>query len=184
MDTAIIAKAPVRRGLRRWAVLSTVRGQSATMRAPPAWLEDSPPGGAEPRCAMIRCWRRAKKSPSGGAGQGSDRSAGAHHRGEHLPQRRGTKAVAGRCPCNHNGFTILEECHHLYHGESGLRYHGSWCCRTARWTKLKRCAGLLPARRPAGDARADGRQEDRRENRRGGSYLRGRGKPSIICRLR
>lgn len=25
----------------------------------------------------------------------------------------------------HNGFTILEECHHLYHGESGLRYHGA-----------------------------------------------------------
>jgi glycerol dehydrogenase len=24
----------------------------------------------------------------------------------------------------HNGFTILEECHHLYHGESGFRYSG------------------------------------------------------------
>ncbi len=40
----------------------------------------------------------------------------------------------------HNGFTILEECHHLYHGEKvAFGTWRSWCCRTARWTRLKPC---------------------------------------------
>lgn len=40
----------------------------------------------------------------------------------------------------HNGFTILEECHHLYHGEKvAFGTWRSWCYRTARWTRLKRC---------------------------------------------
>lgn len=45
MDTAIIAKAPVRLLVSGMGdALSTVRGQKlATMRAPPAWPEDSPP---------------------------------------------------------------------------------------------------------------------------------------------
>ncbi len=41
----------------------------------------------------------------------------------------------------HNGFTILEECHHLYHGEKVA--FGTLAQltlpRTARWTRLKRC---------------------------------------------
>lgn len=40
----------------------------------------------------------------------------------------------------HNGFTILEECHHLYHGEkSPLVRWRNWCCKTARWKRSKPC---------------------------------------------
>lgn len=38
----------------------------------------------------------------------------------------------------HNGFTILEECHHLYHGEKvAFGTRRSWYCKTARWKRSK-----------------------------------------------
>lgn len=91
MDTAIIAKAPVRLlvsgmgdALSTWFEAKACYDARATSMA----------GGQSTEAALSLarlCYdtllAEGEKGPSGGAGRGSDRSAGAHHRGEHLPQR-------------------------------------------------------------------------------------------------
>ena len=76
----------------------------------------------------------------------------------------------------HNGFTILEECHHLYHGEKvAFGTSAQLVLQNSPMDEIETVLGFCQRVGLPVTLAQMGVKEDRRENRRGGeSYLRGR----------
>ena len=90
---------------------------------------------------MIRCWRKAKKpalaAQAGVVTDALERIVEANTYPSGIGFESSGLAAAHAI---HNGFTILEECHHLYHGEKvAFVPWRSWCCKIVRWKRSKRC---------------------------------------------
>lgn len=77
----------------------------------------------------------------------------------------------------HNGFTILEECHHLYHGEKvAFGTLAQLVLQNSPMDEIETVLGFCQRVGLPVTLAQMGVKEDRRENRRGGeSHLRGRG---------
>ena len=145
MDTAIIAKAPVRLLGPGWAM----RSRPGLKRRPALDARATSMAGGQSTAAALSLARLCydtllaegeKARLAAQAGVVTDALERIVEANTYLSGIGFESSGLAAAHAIHNGFTILEECHHLYHGEKvAFGTLAQLCCKTARWKRLKRC---------------------------------------------